>query len=45
MNTKEISDLLVIDARSVEMHRYRLRKKMKLNRSDDLLMILNRVGE
>jgi DNA-binding CsgD family transcriptional regulator len=45
MNTKEISDLLIIDARSVEMHRYRLRKKLKLNRSDDLLMILNRVGE
>ena len=44
MNTKEISELLVIDARSVEMHRYRLRKKLNLKRADDLLIVLNKIA-
>jgi tetratricopeptide (TPR) repeat protein/DNA-binding CsgD family transcriptional regulator len=45
MNTKEISNLLVIDRRAVEQHRYRLRKKLGLKRTDDLALILSDITE
>lgn len=40
LNTKEISDILVIEPRSIEMHRYRLRKKLNLDKSVDLQSFL-----
>ncbi len=41
LNNKEIADLLGISPRSVEMARYRLRKKMNLNAHDDFSTILS----
>lgn len=41
LNNKEIADLLGISPRSVEMARYRLRKKMNLGANDDFSSILS----
>ncbi len=44
LNTKEIAAMLVLDTRAIEQHRYRLRKKMGLQRSDDLMLALSKIG-
>lgn len=41
LNNKEIADLLSISPRSVEMARYRLRKKMNLESHDDFSSVLS----
>ena len=43
LNTKEIAAMMVLDTRAIEQHRYRLRKKMGLKRSDDLAMVLQKI--
>ena len=42
LSSKEIAPLLNITVRSVEMNRYRVRKKLGLNREDNLIDYLNR---
>ncbi len=42
LSSKEIAPLLNITVRSVEMNRYRVRKKLGLNREDNLMDYLNR---
>ena len=42
LSSKEIAPLLNITTRSVEMNRYRLRKKLGLDREDNLINYLNR---
>lgn len=39
--TKEIAELMNVSPRSVEMARYRLRKKLKLNAGDSISSVLN----
>ena len=41
LTTKEIAPLLNISVRGVEIGRYRLRKKLELDRKDDLSLFLN----
>lgn len=41
LTSKEISDLLSIEAASVDVARYRLRKKLNLGKHDDLFEFLN----
>jgi len=43
LSTKEISPLLNISIRGVEISRYRLRKKLELERSVDLNIFLNEI--
>lgn len=43
MTTKEISNILIMDTKSVEMHRYRLRQKLGLRREEDLSTRLNAI--
>jgi len=43
LNSKEIASLLNINVKSVEMNRYRLRKKMKLAGEDNLVEFILRV--
>ncbi len=43
LNTKEIAAILILDKRAIEQHRYRLRKKMGLKRSDDLALALSKI--
>lgn len=45
LSTKEIAPLLNISDRGVEISRYRLRKKLLLNRSDNLVDTLQRYDE
>ncbi|MFI3240671.1 MAG: hypothetical protein R3Y22_08820 [Bacteroidales bacterium] len=45
LSTKEIAPLLNISDRGVEISRYRLRKKLLLNRTDNLVETLQRYGE
>jgi DNA-binding CsgD family transcriptional regulator len=40
MSSKEISELVVIDIRAIEQHRYRVRKKLGLKTGDDLALAL-----
>lgn len=40
LSTKEIAELLNITSKSLEVSRYRLRKKLKLERSDNLISFL-----
>lgn len=43
LKTKEIAPLMNISVRGVEMLRYRLRKKMELQREDDLENVLRNI--
>ena len=43
LTTKEIASLLNISPKSVEMSRYRLRKKLKVNKDENLSIIIGKV--
>ena len=40
LNTKEIAEIMGLSVRSVESRRYRLRKKIKLSKDQDLVSFL-----
>jgi len=42
-NTREIAEEMDLSIRSVESHRYRIRKKMNIGKSDSLSMHLHRI--
>jgi len=41
LSTPMISEILFLSSRSVENHRYRLRKKLRLSRQDDIFLFLD----
>ena len=43
LNTREIAEEMNLSVRSIESHRYRLRKKMNIARSESLSMYLHRI--
>lgn len=43
LSSKEIAALLIIDVHTVEQHRYRIRKKLNINKGDDLIYLLNKL--
>ncbi len=43
LSSKEIAALLIIDPHTVEQHRYRIRRKLSIQKGDDLMLVLNQV--